>query len=50
MLMCTSLIVRGWMWIWENHKPEPLDSSQGYEVTAQIRHRMREVKATVRPL
>lgn len=50
MLMCTSLIVRAWKWIWEGHKPDPLDTPQGYKVTAQIRHRMREAKATLRPL
>jgi len=50
MLMCTSLTVQDWKWIWEDHKPESLNTSQGYKVTAQIRHRMHEAKATLRRL
>jgi len=50
MLMCTALTVQDWKWIWEDHKPESLNTSRGYKVTAQIRHRMREAKATLRRL
>ncbi|KAF8319325.1 5-methylaminomethyl-2-thiouridylate-methyltransferase [Clavulina sp. PMI_390] len=48
MLMCKSLTVKGWSWIWENHRPHQLDSPDGYQVTAQIRHRMKEAKAVFR--
>lgn len=48
MLMCTSLTVVNWNWTWDGHNPQQVGTSQGYKVTAQIRHRMREAKATLR--
>lgn len=49
-LMCASLTVENFKWIWNGHTPEQLSSPLGYRVTAQIRHRMHEAPATLLPI
>jgi len=46
-LLCTSIFVSSWHWIWDDHPPPSVDSLTGLRASAQIRHRMTEVPCTV---